>query len=316
MLRHRGQVPLFVAGESGGMSKILALIDTVAATDASILIEGESGTGKELIARRLHEKSPRHEKPFIPVNCAGISETLFESQFFGHVRGAFTGAEQTMLGLVRAADGGTLFLDEVSEIPLPVQAKLLRVFQEGELIPVGTNTPIHVNTRFVVAANRSLREEVVGGRFREDLFYRMNVVQIHIPPLRERPEDLPCLLDHFLALCAVQYNRGPIHVEPEVRSVLREHSWPGNVRELANWVERLYATGQDPRDLALELGRGGTAASAAAPPLMSLSEAENWVIAKAMAAAQNNVEVAAEILGIHRTTLWRKLRASKSGPSA
>jgi two-component system, NtrC family, response regulator AtoC len=312
-MRWMGGQPRLVVGESGAMRDIIELVDMVASTDCCILIEGESGTGKELVARRLHEKGPRGQKPFIPVNCAGISETLFESQFFGHVKGAFTGADATMLGLVRAADGGTLFLDEVSEIPLPVQAKLLRVFQEGELIPVGTNAPIRVNTRFIVAANRSLREQVAAGRFRADLFFRMNVVRIHLPPLRERPEDIPHLLDHFLADCAERFHRPLISVDLDVRSSLRQFSWPGNVRELANWVERLYATGLPAKVLAADLGLDGNlAAPNLPPPVMSLDEAERWVIGRAMDAAQNNVEKAAEMLHIHRTTLWRKLRAFKT----
>ena len=296
------------------MREIIELVDMVAATDCSILIEGESGTGKELIARRLHRKSTRRAEPFIPVNCAGISESLFESQFFGHVRGAFTGAEQTMLGLVRAAEGGTLFLDEVAEIPLHIQAKLLRVFQEGELIPVGTNRPVQVNTRFVVATNRSLREQVALGRFRADLFYRLNIVRIHLPPLRERPEEIPALLDHYLKAYADRFGRPVINLEPAVVSLLREFSWPGNVRELASWVERVYATGLHPRVLAQTVfgDEIPTAGPAAPESVLTLREAEKRAIQKALDAAESNVERAAELLQIHRTTLWRKLRVYKT----
>ena len=277
------------------------------------MIEGESGTGKELIARRLHQQSPRRTQAFIPVNCAGVSETMFESQFFGHQRGAFTGAEQTMQGLIRAADGGTLFLDEVGEIPLRVQPKLLRVFQDGEVIPVGATTPVLSDTRFVAATNRSLSEAVRQGRFREDLFYRLNIVRIYLPPLRERPEDVEPLLDHFLTRYAARGGRPAIGVGPGVRRRLAAHPWPGNVRELRGWVERLYATGESPERLAAallrEAGRSGprpVCEEFDSP--MSLPELERWAIRRAMAAAGNNLPRAAALLKIHRTTLWRKLK--------
>jgi transcriptional regulator with GAF, ATPase, and Fis domain len=224
---------------------VVSLIDKVALSDCCVLIEGESGTGKELIARRLCAKSPRKNKPFIPVNCAGISDSLFESQFFGHVRGAFTGAEQSTLGLVRSADCGTLFLDEIGEIPLNLQPKLLRVIQEQEVMPIGKPIPLKVDTRFIAGTNRNLRELVEKGRFRQDLYFRLNIVRVVVPPLRQRADDIPLLLDHFAAHYARHYKREEIIIPPAVRSLLASYLWPGNIRELAAWVERLYATGLD-----------------------------------------------------------------------
>jgi two-component system response regulator HydG len=305
---------LSLVGGSGAIEHIVQLIDQVATSECAVLIEGESGTGKEVIARRLHARSARGARPFVPVNCAGVGEGVFESQFFGHVRGAFTGAEQTMLGLVRAADGGTLFLDEVGEIPISVQAKLLRVLQDGEVLAVGTTQPVQVSTRFVAATNRDLRAEVESGRFRKDLYYRLNIVRIQIPPLRDRPEDVEPLLRHFLSHFAKRYGRPAISVTSHAVRTLEGHSWPGNVRELAGWVERLYVTTSDPHLAAIELTAGtpGTLSSGACQPAASralhLQEIERWAIRQAMERSSRNIAGAAAMLGIHRTTLWRKLR--------
>jgi len=305
-----------LVGVSRAVRDILVLVETVAQSDCPVLIEGESGTGKELVARRIHASGPRAARPFIPVNCAGVSETLFESQFFGHIRGAFTGAEQNMLGLVRSAEGGTLFLDEVGEIPENIQPKLLRVLQDGEVLPVGGTSPAAVDTRFLAATNRSLRQELNEGRFRQDLYYRLNVVRICLPPLRTRPEDVPALLDHFLAVFAAEYRRPAILLSDAVRCRLAEYAWPGNVRELASWIERIYATGLAPEpamDLLLaeaEMPAAGDAAGAGVFPggVMTLEEAELTVIRRALAAAGNNQLHAARLLNIHRSTLARKLR--------
>jgi two-component system response regulator HydG len=302
-----------LTGESVAVRDIVNLIDQVAQSDCPVLIEGESGTGKELVARRLHARAPRRAKPFIPVNCAGVGEGVFESQFFGHVRGAFTGAEQAMLGLVRAADKGTLFLDEVGEIPPRMQAKLLRVLQDGEVMAVGSTCPQKVDTRFIAATNRDLRKEVEEGRFRKDLFYRLNIVRIHIPPLRERMEDVEPLLKHFLSRIGERYHRPAISLKDHVLRALKEYSWPGNVRELAAWVERLYVTGQAQELLAEQLigtySPVPTASDGAMPNrVMALVEAERWAIDQAMKHSGNNFRLAANLLGIHRTTLWRKLR--------
>ena len=203
-----------IIGVSTAIRDVLRIVDQVAATSCYVLVEGESGTGKELIARRLCAKSPRNDRPLIPVNCAGISESLFESQFFGHVRGAFTGAEQDMLGVIRTADGGTVFLDEVSEIPLNLQPKLLRVLQESEVMPVGRPLPIKVDTRFIAGTNRNLAEMVREGTFRRDLYHRLNIVRVVLPPLRDRLEDIPVLLDYFLEVAAHRYQRKTIGYRP------------------------------------------------------------------------------------------------------
>ncbi|MCE5280399.1 MAG: sigma-54 dependent transcriptional regulator [Planctomycetaceae bacterium] len=296
---------------SPAMRQVTELIDMVAKSDCCVLIEGESGTGKELVARRLHQKSPRSASPFIPTNCAGISETLFESQFFGHVRGAFTGADQAMLGLVRSAEGGTLFLDEVGEIPINLQPKLLRVLQDGEVMAVGSTAPAKVDTRFVAATNRSLAQEVAAGKFRTDLFHRLNVVCLRLLPLRERKEDIEPLLDYFRQRCAVRYQRPAMHVGSAVRAVLAAYNWPGNIRELSSWVERLYATGQDAQTLAQALisQQDPTAAQAAEAPaaVMTIEQAERMAIARALKATANNRSQAARILDINRATLLRKL---------
>ncbi|MCE5327312.1 MAG: sigma-54 dependent transcriptional regulator [Planctomycetaceae bacterium] len=294
---------------SPAMRQVTELIDMVAQSDCCVLVEGESGTGKELVAKRLHQKSPRGSKPFIPTNCAGISETLFESQFFGHVRGAFTGADQAMLGLVRSAEGGTLFLDEVGEIPLSLQPKLLRVLQDGEVMAVGATAPVRVDTRFVAATNRSLAQEVAAGKFRTDLFHRLNVVCLRLLPLRERKEDIEPLMDHFRQRCAMRYQRPAVHVSPAVRAVLQAYNWPGNIRELSSWVERLYATGQDAQVLAQSLISQQDAPEAAEAPaaVMTMEQAERMAIARALKATNNNRSQAARILDINRATLLRKL---------
>jgi transcriptional regulator with PAS, ATPase and Fis domain len=302
-----------IVGVSQAICDVLKLVDTVATSDCCVLIEGESGTGKELVARRICAKSPRWDKPLIPVNCAGISSTLFESQFFGHVRGAFTGAEQNMLGLVRAADGGTLFLDEVADIPLGLQPKLLRVIQEQEVMPVGNPTATKVDTRFIAGTNRNLRDMVARGEFRQDLFYRLNVVRVVIPPLRDRPKDIPPLLDYFDAWYARHYKRPQVAISPAVRNILMSYDWPGNVRELASWVERLYALGLEPEVLLemllVEVGPQHNATASGEP--VTLGQAERRAIVQAMDMTDSNQRRAAKLLDIHRATLARKLRKHK-----
>jgi transcriptional regulator with PAS, ATPase and Fis domain len=301
-----------VVGVSKAIRQIVDLVDTVATSDCGVLIEGESGTGKELVAQRLHARSRRRGEAFIPVNCAGISDTLFESQFFGHIRGAFTGAEQAMKGLILAADRGTLFMDEVGEIPPHVQPKLLRVFQDGEFIPVGTTAPVRSDTRFIAATNRNLREEVREGRFRDDLFYRLNIVRIFIPPLRERPDDIEPLLEHLMARAAVRYQRPAISLGEAVRRRLAAFPWPGNVRQLGAWIEGLYATCGDPVEMVEALYAAEAPASRRLSPelepVITLVEAERLALQRAVEACDRNLPKAAALLQIHRTTLWRKLK--------
>jgi DNA-binding NtrC family response regulator len=304
-------VPIIV-GVSQAIRDVLQLVDQVAATDCCVLIEGESGTGKELIARRLYAKSFRADRPFIPVNCAGVSESLFESQFFGHVRGAFTGAEQTMLGVIRTAEGGTVFLDEICEFPLSLQPKLLRVLQEHEVMPVGKPVPVKVDARFMAGSNQNLAEMVRQGTFRRDLYHRLNIVRIQLPALRERPEDVHPLLDHFLLVAADRYRRRPITLSAQVRTLLSNYAWPGNIRELAAWVERLYVTGLSPEVLLdMLLGEASPADFSRPTGQLTLKQAERQAIVSAMENSNFNQRKAARMLQVHRATLARKLKSHR-----
>lgn len=309
-------------GTSALFKQVLEVIDAVSNKDCVVLLEGESGTGKELLARRIHEKSPRCKFPFIPVNCAATSDTLFESQFYGHVKGAFTGADGDTLGVVRAAEGGSLLLDEVGELPLHLQPKLLRLLQQREITPVGASTPISVDTRFIASTNRSLAKMVSEGDFRSDLYHRLNIVRVEIPPLRSRPQDIEPLLDYFLAEFAQEYNMPERSLSLSLRQQLAEYPWPGNVRELSAYIERLYATGLPP--IAPRMARWDDGYRSEASVLlpsesrmpiptshhecMTLAEAETRTIQHALEAAGYNRTHAARILNIHRTTLIRKMR--------
>ncbi|MER3403156.1 MAG: two-component system response regulator [Armatimonadota bacterium] len=228
-------------GQSPAIKAVLDTVSRVAPTRATVLITGESGTGKELIARMLHEQSDRAKGPFVPVSCAAIPETLIEVELFGAVRGAYTGAETDRVGKFESADHGTLFLDEIGELPLLIQAKLLRVIQERELHRLGSNQSITIDVRLITATNRDLEQEVQAGNFREDLYYRLRVVHIHLPPLRERPEDIPLLADHFMKKYAEENGRPLRQISPEVVALLQSHCWRGNVRELENTIEAAVA---------------------------------------------------------------------------
>lgn len=227
-----------LVGKSFLIKDVYNMIETVAETDSTVLITGKSGTGKELVARALHFKSKRKNKAFIPVNCGAISENLIESELFGHKRGAFTGAISDKEGFFKAADGGTLFLDEVSELPLNLQVKFLRVLQEREFTPVGSTSPISVNIRFIASTNRDLKQEIKNGKFREDLFYRLNVIEINLPSLKEREEDIPVLADHFLDKYRKEMNKNIKGIDPEAMRALVSFDWKGEVRELENVIER------------------------------------------------------------------------------
>ena len=311
-----------LVGVSALFRAILDVVDAVANKDCPVLLEGESGTGKELVARRIHTKSKRASGPFIPVNCPATTETLFESQFYGHVKGAFTGAATDTLGVVRAAEGGTLLLDEVGELPLHLQPKLLRLLQEREITPVGASVPIAVDTRFIASTNRSLAKAVRDGLFRSDLYHRLNIVRVEIPPLRTRPEDIDPLVDYYLKRYAKEYNALQRELSPRLRNCLREYSWPGNIRELCGYIERLYATGQPalpPSATAWQDGYVSHTIGTGQPvkPKKSvtgstpttLADAEAQAIEQALEAAGYNRTAAAKILNIHRSTLIRKLRA-------
>lgn len=308
-------------------------MDAVASNDCVVLIEGESGTGKELLARRIHLRSSRKSGPFIPLNCAGVSESLFESQLFGHVKGAFTGAAAATLGVVRAAEHGSLLLDEIGEIPFHLQAKLLRLLQEHEVTPVGAARPIRVNTRFIASTNRCLQRMVRDGDFRGDLYHRLNIVRIEVPPLRSRPEDIEPLIDHYLAIFAKEYGRPIARLSKSLRQQLCDYSWPGNVRELCAYIERLYATecvplpptlvtwedgyhsqpppAEPPRDPA----PGRLTSLNEAPVTFSLAEVERQAIRRALEYANWNQSVAARLLDIHRSTLIRKMRGFNIRPT-
>ena len=312
-----------LVGSSAAFAQVLTLADSVAAKECVVLLEGESGTGKELLARRIHSHSPRRGGPFIPANCPGISETLFESQFYGHLKGAFTGANSDTLGIVRAADGGTLLLDEIGEMPVHLQPKLLRLIQEREVTPVGASQPMPVNVRFVAATNRSLAKCVAEGTFRRDLFHRLNVVRIVVPPLRSRPQDVDDLLDFFLESYARHYCMAPRVVGPLLRERLRAYPWLGNVRELSGYVERLYATNLPPMPPTGDTWEDGYAPSGPpagpdgrvpitlddSPLCLTLAQAEAQAIRSALGLAGQNRTATARLLGIHRSTLLRKLRA-------
>ena len=225
-------------GSSPALQQVIELADRVAFSSSAVLITGETGTGKELVARRIHEQSRRSRGTFVAINCSAISATLIESELFGHARGAFTGADRESPGLFAAADGGTLFLDEIAELPLDLQPKLLRVLQEGEVRRVGEVKSRKVDVRILAATARDLRREIAAGTFREDLFYRLSVVEIHLPPLRGRTEDIPLLARHFLQVLAGREGRPVPELDQELLALLQEHEWPGNVRELQNFIER------------------------------------------------------------------------------
>lgn len=282
----------------------------VAASDANILILGESGTGKELIARTVHSNSPRRTKPFVSLNCAALTDTLLESQLFGHVRGAFTGAVVNQKGLLEEADGGTLFLDEIGDVSAAVQAKLLRVIQERDFIPLGTTKPRKVDVRFVAATNKDLQQEVTAGRFREDLYYRLNVISLTVPPLRERPEDLEPLARHFLRRYAGRMKKDVHGLEPAALELLRSYHWPGNVRELENLIERAVILARGPlltADLLPVGGRKPAVQQTEETPLVSLDEVERQHILAVLKQTGFHKSHTAEVLGISRKTLDRKL---------
>jgi DNA-binding NtrC family response regulator len=295
--------------QSSAMQPVLRLMERIGPSDAGALITGEHGTGKEVVAGWLHAASPRRGRAMVTVNLGGLSEGVFESEMFGHVKGAFTDAKIDRVGRFELADGGTLFLDEISNLSLAQQAKLLRVLQTGELERVGSSRTRHVNVRILAATNVDLRAEVAGGRFREDLFFRLNTVELHLPPLRERRDDIPLLAVHFLRQFAAHYRRPVTAFSPEAMQAMLRYGWPGNVRELAHAVERATLLAQHDAvgegDLALQPARGG-----GAPALdeMSLEDVERVLIGKALARHDGNVSLAAKALGLSRSALYRRLQ--------
>lgn len=301
-----------IIGESAPMEAVFDTIRQVAPSKATVLIQGESGTGKELVAHALHRLSPRAENPFVAVHCAALSDTLLESELFGHEKGAFTGANEMRKGRFELADGGTLFLDEIGEIEPATQIKLLRVLEERTFERVGGMNRIEVDTRLLAATNRDLRRMVDEGTFREDLFFRLNVVQIRLPPLRDRRQDLPLLLSHFLRQFSKENTRELEGFTPDALEALTRYTWPGNIRELRNVVERMVVLSRGDkltlRDVPAEVKEGGPAKPKG--PLRnatSMQEAEKQMIKQALVDQKGNRTRAAEQLGISRRTLHRKL---------
>jgi DNA-binding NtrC family response regulator len=307
LLRKAG-VPDLIA-ESRAMQPVLTMLDRVGPSEVNVLVTGEHGTGKEIIARWLHSASPRAEKPLIIVNAGGLSEGVFESELFGHVKGAFTDAKTDRVGYFELADGGTLFLDEIGNMPAKQQSKLLRVLQTGEFQRVGSSKTKRVDVRVVSATNVDIRNEVAEGRFREDLLYRLNTVEIHLPPLRDRPEDIAALSVHFLKQQAGKYGKGKLSgLEREAVQAMLEHSWPGNVRELEHTMERAVLMAQGQQIRTDDLGLRGRGDGAARLEEMTLEEAEKYLIQKALGRYQSNVSRAAEALGLSRSALYRRLQ--------
>jgi len=306
-----------IIGQSPPMQRVFDVLGQVSGTNATVLLLGESGTGKELAARAIHTNSPRAKKPFVAVNCAALSEELIESELFGHVKGAFTGAIASKEGRFVYADGGTLFLDEVGDMPLSTQAKLLRVLEMREVVPVGGNAPVKVDVRLVSATNRDLEAMVREGNFREDLLYRLKVVTLRLPSLRDRRADLPLLVDHFVQEFARTHHRTIRGITPEARTVLSRHDWPGNVRELRNVIENMVVLahgdvlGVEDMPDSIRVHTPGAARGAGGGFELaghSLAEVEKALIEANLALCEGNREKTAKLLGMGERTLYRKLK--------
>jgi DNA-binding NtrC family response regulator len=307
--RLRGEgLPTLIA-ESRAMQPVMRVLERVAGSDANVLITGEHGTGKEVVARWLHAASNRRERAFVALNTGAISEGVFESELFGHVRGAFTDAHQDRVGCVELADGGTLFLDEIGNMPLAQQARLLRVLQTGEYTPVGASRTRRADLRVVSATNTELDEAIAHGRYREDLLYRLNTVELRLPPLRERREDLPLLASHFLTTQAARYRKDLQGFTPDALEALLQHPWPGNVRELEHVVERATLLAAGPRIAVEDLSLHPPSGKGLALEGMTLDEAEKRLVERAIQRAGGNVSLAAGRLGLSRAALYRRLAA-------
>jgi two-component system response regulator HydG len=336
-LRERSGAPEEgLVGNSGGIREVTRMIDAVAYSSTTVLVTGESGTGKELVARALHARSPRRAHPFVALNCGALTETLLESELFGHVKGAFTGAQRDQKGLFDAADGGTIFLDEIGDIPPPTQVRLLRVLQEGEIKRVGSADSVRVDVRVIAATHRDLPKLVKTGRFREDLFYRLNVINVPLPPLRDRVEDIPLLAHHFLRRYAERLQKKVRSVSPEALDLLSGYRWPGNVRELENAVERAVVLCRNdtilPSDLppavtgrtaplVREAPAGGDEASwlalsYAAAKEQALRRFEKGYVDALMKSCDNNISAAARKAGMDRSNFKRVLRKYRTDVEA
>jgi DNA-binding NtrC family response regulator len=299
--------PLLIA-EAPAMRPVLEIIQRVGPSDANVLMTGENGTGKGTIAQAIHAASPRAGRGLVTVNAAGLSEGVFESELFGHVKGAFTDAKADRVGRFELADGGTLFLDEIANVPLNLQPKLLRVLETGEFERVGSSRTRKVNVRILSATNSRLAEEVAAGRFRQDLLFRLNTIEVHLPPLRERREDIPALAAHFLRLHARRYRKTLTGFEPGAMQALLNHPWPGNIRELDHAVERGVLMAERAAVRLADLGLRAERDGGSRIEDMSLEEVEGFLIRKAMARHDGNVSQAAKALGLSRSALYRRLQ--------
>lgn len=306
LLRADGR-PMLIA-ESAAMRPIMDLIARVGPSDANVLITGEHGTGKEVIARTLQALSPRAGKPFVIVNAGGLPEGVFESELFGHVKGAFTDAKADRVGRFELAEGGTLFLDEIANVPMNLQAKLLRALETGELERVGSSTTRRVDVRILSATNATIQTEVEAGRFREDLLFRLNTIELHLPPLRERKEDVPLLALHFLRQSAQRYRKNLTGFEATAMKLLLDHPWPGNVRELDHSIERAVLLAEGPEVRASDLGLRPVREGNLRIEDMSLEDVERALIQKAMGRYGGNVSHASKALGLSRSALYRRLQ--------
>jgi DNA-binding NtrC family response regulator len=301
-----------LVGQSEPLQRIRTIIQTAAGSEATVLIQGESGTGKEIIANAIHAQSKRARGPLVKMNCAAVPETLLESELFGHEKGAFTGADRRRIGRFEQADGGTLFLDEICEMQPRLQAKFLRALQEREIERLGSSTPIPVDVRIIAATNRDLQKALEEGVLREDLYYRLNVILLQVPPLRERMDDVPILAMHFLRKYAAREGAPTVGITDEALELLLSYSWPGNVRELENAVERGVVLGHAeklrPQDLPPQVHRRGDDQHPLVPAHLTLEEMEKLAIVQALRLTGGNKSEAAERLGIHRTSLYDKMR--------
>lgn len=310
LLRHQLEERFHIVGESIPIKALRKQIAIVSPTNSRVLIYGESGAGKELVSRNIHFMSSRASQPFVEVNCAAIPEELIESELFGHTKGSFTGASDSKKGKFELADGGTLFLDEIADMSLKTQAKVLRAIEEQSFQPIGAPASLRVDVRVIAATNRNLQSEIAAGRFREDLFYRLNVIPFFVPPLRERREDISILGRYFMRVFAAEHGRTPKEFSSEALDMLVDYSWPGNVRELRNEIERLVIMVQDdliePRDLSLPNGSGSARAS-------TLHEAraqyEREFIVSKLKENNWNISQTARLLGLERSYLYRKMKA-------
>ena len=299
-----------LVGKSPKMQQIYEIIDRISTGSPTVLIQGESGTGKELVANVIHQNSVRRDKPFIPVNCGAIAEGLLESELFGHVKGAFTGAIKDNIGLFKAADGGTLFLDEIAEVPPALQVKLLRALQERKIRPVGDTHEFGIDVRVIAATNRELEHAIENKTFRKDLYYRLNVISVHLPPLREIKEDIPHLVQHFMKKFSKETHRQVARVAPEALDLLMSYDWPGNVRQLENIIERAFALGEGDmicvKDLPSEI-RNMDRQMNISDANLNLVENEKVLIKRALQQTLGNKAEAAQLLGINITTVYRKM---------